>query len=361
MPVAVGVDLGTTHCSIGVWHHDRPEIIANHHGLRATPTMVAFTDTEVLVGEAALTQMPKNIANTVFGFKWMVGQSQAQLEPHIKRMLDSAPFKCKFDGKNGAARVTVAHKGEDLTVGAETLCGHLFSHLRTIAEAFAGETIGKCVLSVPAGFTEEQREVLKSVGKQAGLPFSLVISDPVAAAVAYGLDRPDEEMGGSSREGEESKPRNTMVVVDWGGGGVEVSVLKRSDGILSVRGQASDPSIGGREFTNRLVAFCAKDFKRKTGGDIFESKRAILKVTRGCEEAVRTLSVSTQADVYVEAAHEGCDMSVKVSRTRFEDLCFDLYKACAVTVGRALEVAGVTAEGVDTVLMAGGGRGKGLG
>ncbi|CAN0005826.1 unnamed protein product [Choristocarpus tenellus] len=284
MPVAVGVDLGSTHCSIGVWHHDRPEIIANHHGLRATPTMVAFTDTEVLVGEAALTQMPKNVPNTVFGFKWMIGQSHAQLEPHVKKMLESAPFKCKVDSK-GAARVTVTHKGEELTVGAETLCGHLFTELRSIAEAFAGESIGKCVLSVPGGFTAEQRDTLRIVGKQAGLPFSLVISDPIAAAVAYGLDRPDEEMGGSRRDGGRSKPKNTVVVVDWGGGGVEASVLRRTDGILTVRGQATDPSVGGGEFTNRLVAFCAKDFKRKTGGDIYESKRSILKASWGGDKS----------------------------------------------------------------------------
>ncbi|CAM9505286.1 unnamed protein product, partial [Hapterophycus canaliculatus] len=339
MPVAVGVDLGSTHCNVGVWHQGRPEVIANHHGLRATPTMVAFTDSEVLVGEAALSQMPKNVANTVTGFKWMVGQKHAQLEPHIKAMLESSPFRCSVD-TNGEARVTVKHKGEDKIVGAESLCRYLFEHLKDIAEAFAGEPVGRCVISVPAGFTAEQREALRAVGKQAGLPFSLVLSDSVAAAIAYGLDRPDAEMVGSSRDGGASKPKSVIVVVDWGGGGVEATVLRRTDGILGTAGQASDASVGGGVFTERLVAFCAKDFKRRTGGlDIFESKRSVLKVTRACEEAVRTLSASAQADVYIEAAHEGCDMNVKISRTRFEDLCFDLYKAAGGAVTRALAQA----------------------
>eukprot|EP00903_Cladosiphon_okamuranus_P007265 g7044.t1 len=354
MPVAVGVDLGSTHCNVGVWHQGRPEVIANHHGLRATPTMVAFTDSEVLVGEAALSQMPKNVANTITGFKWMVGQIHAQMEPHIKAMLESSPFRCSVDA-NGEARVTVKHKGEEKNVGAETLCRHLFEHLKDIAEAFAGEPVGRCVISVPAGFTAKQREALRAVGKQAGLPFSLVLSDSVAAAIAYGMDRPDSEMAGTSRDGGDFKPKSTIVVFDWGGGGVEATVLKRTDGMLGIVGQASDASVGGGVFTDRLVAFCAKDFKRRTGGlDIFESKRSVLKVTRACEEAVRTLSASAQADVYIEAAHEGCDMNVKISRTRFEDLCFDLYKAAGGVITKALAEAGSSTNDVDMVLLAGG-------
>ncbi|CAM9895072.1 unnamed protein product [Ectocarpus sp. 12 AP-2014] len=354
MPVAVGVDLGSTHCNVGVWHQGRPEVIANHHGLRSTPTMVAFTDSEVLVGEAALSQMPKNVANTVTGFKWMVGQNHDQMEPHIKAMLESSPFRCSVDSK-GEARVTVKHKGEEKVVGAETLCRYLFEHLKDIAEAFAGEPVGRCVISVPTGFSPEQREALRTVGKQAGLPFSLVVSDSVAAAIAYGLDRPDHEMVLTSRDGGEFKPKRNIVVVDWGGGGVEATVLKRTDGVLSIVGKASDASAGGGVFTERLVAFCAKDFKRRTGGlDIFESKRSVLKVTRACEEAVRTLSASAQADVYIEAAHEGCDMNVKISRTRFEDLCFDLYKAAGGVISKALAEAGMATDAVDTVLLAGG-------
>jgi heat shock 70kDa protein 1/2/6/8 len=188
MPAAVGIDLGSTHCIVGIWHHGRPEIIANHHGLRATPTMVAFTDEEVLIGEAALTQMPKNQKNTVFGFKWMVGVAHAELEPHVKELLSSAPFDCSVDA-SGAARVAVTHKGEERSISADALCVHLFEHLKSIAEQFSGETVGKCVLSVPADFTAAQKDALRACGQAAGLPFSLVVSDPIATAVAYGLDR----------------------------------------------------------------------------------------------------------------------------------------------------------------------------
>ncbi len=124
--------------------------------------------------------------------------------PVPARLSESSPFRCSVDA-NGEARVTVKHKGEDKVVGAETLCRHLFEHLKDIAEAFAGEPVGRCVISVPAGFTAEQREALRAVGKQAGLPFSLVLSDSVSAAIAYGLDRTDGEMAATSRDGGGSK------------------------------------------------------------------------------------------------------------------------------------------------------------
>ncbi|KAG5192006.1 heat shock protein 70 [Tribonema minus] len=352
MPVAVGIDLGSTHCNVGIWHHGRPEIIANHHGLRATPTMVAYTDEEVLVGEAALTQMPKNIKNTVFGFKWMVGVAHAELEPHVVQLLASAPFKCVQDA-SGAARVEVTHKGEDRSIGPETLCSHLFEHLKSIAEQFSGESVGKCVLSVPADFTQQQRDALQACGKAAGLPFSL-ISDPVATAMAYGLDRTDAEISSSGRDEAHASAKATVLVVDFGGGGVEATVLTRRDGMLAIAATERDATVGGDVFVQRLVEFCAKDHKRKTGMDVFESKRGLLKLRRECESAVKALSMTQQAEPYVEAMMEGVDFKTRITRMRFEDLCYDLYDRAKEPILRAMKACGKAPEEVDEVLLAGG-------
>lgn len=353
MPVSVGIDLGSTHCNVGIWHKGRPEIIANHHGLRATPTMVAFTDEEVLAGEAALTQMAKNQANTIFGFKWMVGVTHAELEPHVVELLKGAPYTMEVDD-SGVARVTVQYKGASKQLTADTLCTHLFEHLKSIAEEYSGESVGKCVLAIPADFGPAQRSALLACGKAAGLPIALTISDPIATAIAYGVDRCDEELRATGRDDAHASPKSLVLVVDFGGGGVEASLIRRNDGMLTVAGTCRDAALGGGEFTKRLVEFCAKDFKRKTGSDVMESKRALLKLTRECDNAVKTLSMSQQAEPYVEALMDGADMKTRVTRLRFEDMCYDLYEKAKVPIKSVLERCSVTASAVDLVLLAGG-------
>jgi heat shock protein 1/8 len=323
-------------------------VIANHHGMRATPTLVAFTDSEVLVGEAALTQMSKNRANTVFGFKWMIGGAGMDGEM-VKRVMSKAPFEVVKDAR-GCPRFCVLHKGEQKQLSPEYLCGQLFEHLKSIAEQFVGETVGKCVVAVPADFTDAQRRAVETCGQAANLPISLMLKDPIAVAIAYGLDRTDEQLLSSGRDDAHAHAHTTILVVDWGGGGLETTLLNRANGMLSLAGMTRNPGVGGGEFVQRLVDMCAKSFKQSCGADVNESARAVMKLTRACEDAMRTLSVSQQAELYVEALYEGIDFKTQVTRTKFEALCGDLFNSAREAIRAAIPADRV----IDMVLLSGG-------
>eukprot|EP00612_Vaucheria_litorea_P005144 CAMPEP_0171461330 /NCGR_PEP_ID=MMETSP0945-20130129/5822_1 /TAXON_ID=109269 /ORGANISM="Vaucheria litorea, Strain CCMP2940" /LENGTH=537 /DNA_ID=CAMNT_0011987657 /DNA_START=36 /DNA_END=1646 /DNA_ORIENTATION=+ len=353
MTVAVGIDLGSTHCNVGIWHKGRPEIIANHHGLRATPTMIAITDNEILVGESALTQRPKNLKNTIYGFKWMVGVPHADLEPHVQDLLKNAPFVCSTD-ETGAAIVEVIQKGKTMKFTPDFFCRHLFEHLKLIAEQFSGEKVGKCVLSIPADFTETQKKALNDCAKSAGLKISCFIADPIAVCIAYGLDRTDSEISSSGRDEAHSKPKKNILVLDLGGGGIESTLIERNDGMLSIKDTERDASLGGEVFVQKLMDFCAKDFKRKTGMDVKESKKGLLKLQTECERVVKALSMTQHAEPYVEALMEGVDFKTRITRMRFEDLCFDLFEKMKKPMTKCLEKCGCTFEDVDMVLLSGG-------
>merc|ERR1712196_122633 len=245
---AVGIDLGTTYSCVGIWQNDRVEIIANDRGNRTTPSYVAFTDTERLIGDAAKNQCAMNPINTIFDAKRLIGRKYD--DPVVQSDSKHWPFKVISDG--GTPKIQVQYKGETKTFAAEEISSMVLTKMKETAAAFTGKDVKDVVGTVPAYFNDSQRQATKDAGAIAGLNVLRIINEPTAAAIAYGLDK-------GSGKGEQN-----VLIFDLGGGTFDVSLLTIEDGIFEVKATAGDTHLGGEDFDNRLLQHFIQEFKRKT-------------------------------------------------------------------------------------------------
>ncbi|CAO2635407.1 Heat shock cognate 71 kDa protein [Lemmus lemmus] len=308
---AVGIDLGTTYSCVGVFQHGKVEIIANDQGNRTTPSYVAFTDTERLIGDAAKNQVAMNPTNTVF--------------------VNDA----------GRPKVQVEYKGETKSFYPEEVSSMVLTKMKEIAEAYLGKTVTNAVVTVPAYFNDSQRQATKDAGTIAGLNVLRIINEPTAAAIAYGLDK---------KVGAE---RNVLIF-DLGGGTFDVSILTIEDGIFEVKSTAGDTHLGGEDFDNRMVNHFIAEFKRKHKKDISENKRAVRRLRTACERAKRTLSSSTQASIEIDSLYEGIDFYTSITRARFEELNADLFRGTLDPVEKALRDAKLDKSQIHDIVLVGG-------
>ena len=255
---SIGIDLGTTYSCVGVWLNDKVEIIANDQGLNTTPSYVAFTEEERLIGDAAKNQTARNPVNSVFDAKRLIGRkfSDKTVQDDIKLW----PFKVE-QGPNEKPMIVVKFKGEIKKFQAEEISSMVLLKMKEIAEAYLSKPVKNAVVTVPAYFNDSQRQATKDAGTISGLNVQRIINEPTAAAIAYGLDK--------KGEGE----RNVLIF-DLGGGTFDVSLLTIEDGIFEVKATNGHTHLGGEDFDNRLVEFCMADFKKKTGIDIAGNPRA---------------------------------------------------------------------------------------
>ncbi|CAL8301950.1 unnamed protein product [Merluccius merluccius] len=335
--VAVGIDLGTTYSCVGVFQHGKVEIIANDQGNRTTPSYVAFTDTERLVGDAAKNQVAMNPDNTVFDAKRLIGRKfdDAVVQADMKHW----PFAVTSDA--GKPKIRVEHKGENKSFYPEEVSSMVLVKMKEIAEAYLGQKVSNAVITVPAYFNDSQRQATKDAGVIAGLNVLRIINEPTAAAIAYGLDK--------GKGGE----RNVLIF-DLGGGTFDVSILTIEDGIFEVKSTAGDTHLGGEDFDNRLVNHFVEEFKRKFKKDISQNKRALRRLRTACERAKRTLSSSSQAGVEIDSLHEGTDFYTAITRARFEELCSDLFRGTLEPVEKALRDAKMDKSQIHEVVLVGG-------
>ncbi|RID79489.1 hypothetical protein BRARA_A02225 [Brassica rapa] len=259
---AIGIDLGTTYSCVGVWQHDRVEIIANDQGNRTTPSYVAFTDSERLIGDAAKNQVAMNPINTVFDAKRLIGRrfSDSSVQSDMKLW----PFKI-IPGPADKPMIVVSYKGEEKQFAAEEISSMVLIKMREIAEAYLGVTIKNAVVTVPAYFNDSQRQATKDAGVIAGLNVMRIINEPTAAAIAYGLDKKATSVG-----------EKNVLIFDLGGGTFDVSLLTIEEGIFEVKATAGDTHLGGEDFDNRMVNHFVQEFKRKSKKDISAVQGAIL-------------------------------------------------------------------------------------
>ncbi|KAL4801455.1 heat shock protein 70 family [Aspergillus unguis] len=337
MAPAVGIDLGTTYSCVGVFRDDRIDIIANDQGNRTTPSFVAFTDTERLIGDAAKNQTAMNPHNTVFDAKRLIGRRFADAE--VQADMKHWPFK--IVDKGGKPIIEVEFKGETKQFTPEEISSMVLTKMREVAEAFLGSEVNNAVVTVPAYFNDSQRQATKDAGLIAGLNVLRIINEPTAAAIAYGLDK--------KVEGE----RNVLIF-DLGGGTFDVSLLTIEEGIFEVKATAGDTHLGGEDFDNRLVNHFVNDFKRKNKKDLSTNARALRRLRTACERAKRTLSSAAQTSIEIDSLFEGVDYYTSITRARFEELCQDLFRSTMEPVERVLRDAKIDKSSVHEIVLVGG-------
>ncbi len=337
---AIGIDLGTTYSCVGVFQHGKVEIIANDQGNRTTPSYVAFTDTERLIGDSAKNQVAMNPNNTVFDAKRLIGREydDATVQSDMKHW----PFAVRKDNSNKPI-ICVDYKGEEKQFKPEEISSMVLLKMKETAEAFLGKKVQDAVITVPAYFNNAQRQATKDAGVIAGLNVLRIINEPTAAAIAYGLDKQADKNG-----------EKRILIFDLGGGTFDVSILAIEDGVFEVKATAGDTHLGGEDFDNRLVNHLIEEFKRKTKKDISANKRAVRRLRTACERAKRTLSAQAQAGIEIDALHEGHDFYTSITRARFEELCADLFRGTLDPVEKALRDAKLDKGQIDEIVLVGG-------
>ena len=338
MTTCIGIDLGTTYSCVGVWQNNNVEIIANDQGNRTTPSYVAFTENERLLGNAAKSQCTQNTTNTVFDAKRLIGRNfnDELVQSDIKHF----PYTV-IPNKEGKPAIMVNYKGEDKVFQPEEISSMVLIKMKEIAEAYIGTTVSDAVITVPAYFNDAQRQATKDAGTIAGLNVMRIINEPTAAAIAYGLDK-------------KGSGEKNILIYDLGGGTFDVTVMSIEDGIFEVKSTAGDTHLGGEDFDRRLMEHFMQDFKRKHKKDISNNKKALRRLQTSCETAKKTLSSSTTATVEIDSLFEGIDYNSVISRARFEDICSDLFKKTFDPVDKVLRDAKISKSQIHEIVLVGG-------
>ncbi len=336
MAKVIGIDLGTTNSCVAIMDGKNPKVIENSEGARTTPSVVAFTESEKLIGQSAKRQAVTNPENTLYAVKRFIGRSFE--DDTVQKDVGLSPFKI-IKGNNGDAWVE-AH-GEKYS--PSQISAFILQKMKETAESYTGETITQAVITVPAYFNDAQRQATKDAGKIAGLEVLRIINEPTAASLAYGLDK---------------KQSGTVVVYDLGGGTFDVSILEVGDGVFEVKSTNGDTHLGGEDFDLRIIDFLASEFKKEQGIDLKNDKLALQRLKEAAEKAKIELSSSTQTDVnlpFITADQSGPKhLNVKLTRAKLEELVDDLLQNTIEPCKKALSDAGLSASDINDVILVGG-------
>lgn len=340
MTTAIGIDLGTTYSCVGIYQNGRVEIIANDQGNRTTPSYVAFTDSERLIGDAAKNQISANPTNTVYDAKRLIGRNFN--DRIVQEDMKLLSYKV-VELKNKLA-ISVMSKGIEKLYCPEEISSMILTKMKEVAESYVGSKIENAVITVPAYFNDAQRSATKDAGRIAGLNVLRIINEPTAAAIAYGF-------GTSGNANDDEK---NILICDIGGGTTDFTVLVLSEGIYEVKATSGDNHLGGEDFDNRLVLHLVDEIKRKYKKDITDNQRAMRRLKTSCERAKRTLSSALQASIEIDSLFDGIDFTYNVTRARFEELCNDLFRKPITCIEQVLLDAKFSKRDIHEVVLVGG-------
>ncbi|WP_054006698.1 molecular chaperone DnaK [Cypionkella psychrotolerans] len=338
MAKVIGIDLGTTNSCVAIMDGSQPRIIENSEGARTTPSIVAYTETERLVGQAAKRQAVTNASNTIFAVKRLIGRRHD--DPVIVKDQKNMPYKI-VNGGNGDAWVEV--RGEKYSPAQVSAV--ILQKMKETAESYLGETVTQAVITVPAYFNDAQRQATKDAGRIAGLEVLRIINEPTAAALAYGLDK---------------KEARTIAVYDLGGGTFDITILEIDDGLFEVKSTNGDTFLGGEDFDMRIVNYLADEFKKEHGVDLSLDKMALQRLKEAAEKAKIELSSSQQTEINQpfismdKNTGQPLHLVVKLTRAKLESLVDDLVKKSMKPCAAALKDAGISIGDIDEVVLVGG-------
>ncbi len=338
MGKVIGIDLGTTNSCVAIMDGAQPRVIENAEGARTTPSIVAFTDEERLVGMAAKRQAVTNPENTIFGIKRLIGRRNDDKD--LAKDKKNLPFNV-IDGGNGDAWIEA--KGEKYSPAQ--ISAFILGKMKETAESYLGEEVTQAVITVPAYFNDAQRQATKDAGKIAGLEVLRIINEPTAAALAYGLDKEET---------------HTIAVYDLGGGTFDVTILEIDDGLFEVKSTNGDTFLGGEDFDMRIVNYLAGEFKKENGVDLTKDKMALQRLKEAAEKAKIELSSTNQTEInqpFISMDPNGgqpLHMVMKLTRSKLEQLVGDLIKASMKPCAAALKDAGMSPGDIDEIVLVGG-------
>ncbi len=338
MAKVIGIDLGTTNSCVAIMDGSQPRVIENAEGARTTPSVVAFTDNERLVGQPAKRQAVTNPENTIFAVKRLIGRRID--DPEVVKDKKHVPYKI-VDGGNGDAWIEA--NGEKYS--PSQISAFILGKMKETAESYLGEEVKQAVITVPAYFNDAQRQATKDAGKIAGLEVLRIINEPTAAALAYGLDK---------------KESQTIAVYDLGGGTFDVTILEIDDGLFEVKSTNGDTFLGGEDFDMRIVKYLSEEFKKETGVDLSKDKMALQRLKEAAEKAKIELSSATQTEInqpFISMDPNGgqpLHMVMKLTRAKLESLVSDLIKASLKPCKEALKDAGISTSDIDEIVLVGG-------
>eukprot|EP01084_Bolivina_argentea_P199563 341457_1 len=338
---SIGIDLGTANCCVGIWKANKVEIIENEMCERTTPSYVSFTDTERLIGSAAKHQAARNAQNTIFNVLRLIGrkyfdatvQSDMEIWPFtvIKKSFDRPAFK-------------VNYKGEEKEFFPEEILSMILSYLKNLAEQHIDNTVNNATITIPNYFNDTQRQAVTNAADVAGLNVLLLLSAPVAAAMAYGLDK---------RKSNVILEINALVF-DLGAGTCNVSLLSIDDGVFEVKATAGNTHLGGDDFDDILIQYLAAEFTKKNKVDCTKSKRSMRRLRIQCEKSKCMLSVTKQTNIEIDALYDGIDFYATVTRDKFEALCMHYFNKCMELIFKVLSDAKMTKSDIHEIILVGG-------
>lgn len=333
---AIGIDLGTSTSCVAIWRQGRVDVITNEEGQRTTPSYVAFTETERLIGESARNQAALNPLNTVYGVKRLIGRRYDD----AGFQMDLRHWAFRILNDNGNPIVLVNYKGEQTRFAPEEISGMILNRLKEVAEAYLNTRVEHAVITVPAYFNDAQRQATRAAGTIAGLKILRITNEPSAAALAYGLDR--------------AIVSKHVLIYDLGGGTFDATVINIGNSIYQVKSTAGNTRLGGEDIDNRMVAYFAEDFRKRFHIDVTGNARSLRRLKSAAENVKKLLTSATEAKVNVESLFNGIDYSGQMSRALFDELCSDLLTDTLGPVQKVLKESRLQKTDIKQVVLIGG-------